>query len=679
MKKCTHFMLVIPVFLLATQGLFGQEQVLDKGWHHLRNTGVREWSEFPEKAENSLLRLSFSHSPAQSEKTLSIRQYDVKLTWHVTLNGQPLGTLIGDEKDLLCYLKVPPGMLRESNTLEIFSSASQADDIRVGEISISDQPLADVLSQCSIGINVFDDTTGERIPSRLTIVNARGILQPVSATPQESSAARVGHVYTASGQVSLGLPAGSYTLYATRGFEYGVDSAKVVVRAGDQLKQEFKIRREVNTAGWASTDTHIHTFTWSRHGDASAAERAITIAGEGIELPVTTDHNLHVNLKPFAVQQNVDKYFTIIRGNELTTKVGHFNVFPVGDQKPVDHNADNWESLARNIDAVSPGAIILNHARDIHLKFRPFDPSIHLAPAGMRLDRWTFPANAMEVINSGSQQSDQMELMRDWFGMLNGGHVITPVGGSDSHDVSRFIVGQARTYIRCRDDDPGNLDVDEAVKNFIDGNVMVSFGLLSEIEVNDAYGPGELVPASDRVKVSIKVSGPAWSRAERVILYADGKKIREEEIKDQYAAGAKWSGDWNLTMPPHDVFLVAVAEGKAPTLPYWPIAKPYQPVSIEWDPNVFALSGAVWLDGDKNEKRNSARDYAETLVREAGSDIGTLVETLASFDEAVSVEAAALLHSKGKKLNGADVNRALQNASPETKSAFQTVKAELSK
>ena len=664
---------------LATSG-FGQVRMLDAGWHHLRNAGAQEWSEFPAQAEATRLVLSFSSEQNPSIKTLSLRQYDVKLDWKVRLNNQQLGTLVTDEKDLMAYFTIPAGTLKDQNTLEVSSDDKQADDIRLGEISLHDKSPDSLLSEGRISIAILDHETQEPLPARITIVNGRGILQLASATDDAPVALRPGYAYTPTGKLQLGLPAGTYTLYAGRGFEYGLDSARIEVKAGGRLEQIFYVKREVATTGWVSSDTHIHTFTWSRHGDASADERAITIAGEGIELPIMTDHNLHVDIKPFAVENQVVRYFTPVTGNEVTTPVGHFNVFPLSvDEQVINPKANDWETLEQRMKSEKPRAIILNHARDIHTNFRPHAPSKHLASAGLRLDGWDFFPNAMEVINSGSQQTDQQELMRDWFGMLNHGHFITPVGSSDSHDVSRFIVGQARTYIRCSDDDPANIDVQEAVQNFLDGSVMVSFGLIAEIEVNESYGPGELVPGSDEVKITVKVSGPSWTTAEKVTLYANGKKIREEVITNGRAGGEKWTGDWHLTVPPHDIFLVAVAHGPAKAVPYWPIAKPYQPASPEWTPGIFGLTGAVWLDGDRNRKRNSAREYAETLVSESGSDISALIRSLATFDESVSVQAAALLHQNGKSLKGAEVTKALRTASPETRAAFETVIRDLQK
>ena len=68
-------------------------------------------------------------------------------------------------------------------------------------------------------------------------------------------------------------------------------------------------------------DTHVHTFTYSGHGDATLNERLVTVAGEGIELPIATDHNLHINYAPLVNQLGLNKYYTPVIGNEVTTKI----------------------------------------------------------------------------------------------------------------------------------------------------------------------------------------------------------------------------------------------------------------------------------------------------------------------------------------------------------------------
>ena len=153
----------------------------------------------------------------------------------------------------------------------------------------------------------------------------------------------------------------------------------------------MSIGQEVPTEGWISSDTHIHTYTYSGHGDASIEERAITIAGEGIELPVMTDHNIKVDIAPVMKSLGLDRFYTPVIGNEFTTNLGHFNIFPEAKETPVaDHQLKNWNKVDRIINPDDKKAVILNHARDIHIGFRPFDPKRHVSVAGMDMDGWEF-------------------------------------------------------------------------------------------------------------------------------------------------------------------------------------------------------------------------------------------------------------------------------------------------
>jgi hypothetical protein len=511
-------------------------------------------------------------------------------------------------------------------------------------------------------------------------VNSDGILQSIISPEASLLAIRPGFVYTANGKALITLPAGRYTIYAGRGFEYNIDSVTVDLRPGERIHKRFYLKREVNTDGWVSCDTHIHTFTHSRHGDATIEERAITIAGEGIELPVLTDHNINVDITPAARDKQVLGYFTPVVGNELTTKVGHFNIFHTTAGLPaIDHQVENWNDVAVKMDSMSGiQAVILNHARDIHHGFRPFGSERHLSSAGTSKEDWRFPANAMELINSGSQQTDMMQLFYDWLGMLNRGHFLTPVGSSDSHDVSRFIVGQGRTYIKVDDHDVGKINVDAALKNFRDGKVMVSLGLMTKILVNNNYGPGDLAPGTNSATVTVEVAGPSWAKVNNVSLYANGRKIKEERIPTGSNGGSKWKQSWNISIPDHDIYFVAIAEGPGKGMPFWPIAKPYQPASINWTPKLVGSSGAVWIDGDRNGKRNAAYDYAQQILRSSHGDVREMIQRLSTFDEAVAVQAAALLWKQGINLTSAEITAALNVAPESTQRGFATVIREIS-
>jgi hypothetical protein len=660
--------------LICVPPLSGKERILDPTLHHLRFGNVREWSDFPEKAEGPSLTIRFQAEANATEWTLRLRQQDVKQTWKVLLNGTERGRLIPDENDQVIYFSLPPeAAIAGENTLKIEQVGQTPDDIRVGEITLDDRPLSKVLSECTVEIGVADsDHKDHPLPCRLTILNAQGALMTVGAKSNDELSVRPGVIYTSKGRASFGLPAGKYTIYAGRGFEYGIDSASITVNEGETVRTQLAIRREVVKTGYVNCDTHVHTLTFSGHGDSTIEERIITLAGEGIELPIATDHNVHVDYQAVAEKLKVRQYFTPVIGNEVTTPVGHFCVFPVPAGSPIpDYKLKDWKGIFESIaDKTAAKVVILNHPRDIHSGYRPFGPKQHNAVTGENLDGWVLKANAMEVINSGAVTSDMMLPYHDWFAMLNRGVLLTPVGASDSHDVSRFIVGQGRTYIRAKDTDPGKIDVQEAVTNFLTGRVLVSMGLLAEITVNDKYGPGDLVPASDQVKVSVRVQGPGWVTADKVELFANGKKIREAAITEGKKPGVKWLGEWMLPRFRHDVHLVAIATGPGVRELYWPIRKPYQPTSPVVNLRAIGSTGAVWIDGDGDGRRTSAYEYAQQLVK-ANMEVSKLLPTLSGYDQAVAAHVAALLHAKGIAVMEQEILAAAKKAGPHVEAGFR--------
>lgn len=666
-----HLLLIVSV-LLTVSSLQAAERILDARLHHLRQGDKREWAEFPEKAEGPNLTLRFQAEANTAEQTLRLRQQDVKQTWRLVLNGKEIGRLPPDENDQVIYFAVPAGaLIGGENTLRIEQVGKVPDDVRIGEIALDNRPVKEALSEATVEVEVTE--AGRAVPCRLTILNDKGALMTVGATSGNPLAVRSGVVYTGNGRATFGLPAGKYTIYAGRGFAYSIDQTSIMLKPGETVRKKLAIRREVVVPGYVSCDTHVHTLTHSGHGDSTIEERMITLAGEGIELPIATDHNVHIDYEKVAVKQGVRQYFTPVVGNEVTTAFGHFCVFPVPvDSPPPDFKLKDGKSIFASIaDRTSARVVILNHPRDLHSNFRPFGPSHFNAATGENLDGWTLQANGMELINSGALQTDPMQAYHDWFTLLNRGVFLTPVGSSDSHDVSRYIVGQGRTYIRAKDDDPGKIDVAEAVANFRAGHVMVSLGLLAEITVNEKYGPGDLVPASDKFKVRVRVLGPSWVTADKVQLFANGRKIEEAAITDGRKGGEKWSGEWTLPKLGHDVHLAAVASGPAMRELYWPIAKPYQPTSPQLNMRVIGSSGAVWLDGDGDGQRTCAYEYAKRLVQEHGKQLPKLFDALGRFDEAVSVQAAAILHAQGVAVQGPETLAAAKKAGPQVERGFQ--------
>jgi hypothetical protein len=663
-------------FLAASGAAAAESRMLDPGLHHLRASPTREWADFPAQPEAAGLTLRFQSARNDTEWSLRVRQQDVRQTWRVLLGGKELGRLPPDENDMVVFFAIPASALKAGeNTLSIEQIGKTPDDVRIGEITLDERPVRDVLGEAAIDIVVTDAESPGRmapLPCRITVINPQGSLMTVGAQSGPGLAVRPGVIYSADGRARFGVPAGAYTIFAGRGFEYSVDSTQVKVAAGDRVDRRLAIRREVPTRGYVSCDTHVHTLTYSGHGDARVDEQVLAIAGEGLELPIATEHNRQIDYTSAATAQGVRKYFTPVVGNEVTTSVGHFNVFPLRVDGPVpDFKLKDWKSLFASIDAAGGKVAIINHPRDLHSGFRPFGPERYLALTGERLDGWDLRARGMEVVNSGAQQTDPLRPFHDWFGLLNRGHMITPVGASDSHDVSRYLVGQGRTYIRCPDEKPGAIDVDAAIDSLLQGRVMVSCGLLAEITVNDRHGPGDLVPPADEVKVAVRVLGPGWVNADTVALYANGYKVREAKITGRHSPGVLWTGNWTLPRFGHDVHLAAIATGPGVTALYWPIARPYQPASPVVQRRVIGASGAVWIDADGDGKRTSAYDYARRIVDAAGPDVAKAIAALASYDEAVTAQAASVLQARGHSANDPAIRAAATKAGAHVERGFR--------
>jgi hypothetical protein len=673
------------IVLLALSGCLFPDRswkAMDFKVFHLGNPEKAEWLEFAkEPCHGRDLSLPFPGQVNETESTLLLWQDNVKLAWPVSVNGKKLGQLSLYEFPVLSAFALPAGALKQGENTLTITSPKTDDSILVGMVRIDPRPLSQVLGESTLEIDVVEPITGGGVPCRITIVDdSLNALPPLTAKPGQRLAVRPGCVYTADGRARVTLPSGRYRIHAGRGFEYSVDTQLINVGSGDTRKVSLKIRREVATGNLVACDTHIHTLHFSGHGDSTDDERAITIAGEGIELPIATEHNQVNGYEAAAERMGVRNRFTPVLGSEITTTKGHFNIFPCR-QGSADWKITDWPKLMESIRS-TPGVrvAILNHARDLHSGFVPFAPENFNAVTGENLRGFDFTFDAMEVFNSGALRSDNMELLRDWMALLNHGYRIAAVGGSDCHDVSRYIVGQGRTYISCKDADPSKIDVAEACDSLLKGRAIVSLGLLAQIKVNGVHGVGELVTgAGSDLDVEVRVSGPAWTKVERVELYANGTRIRDEWPETGAAGGDKVKLRWKIGKPKNDVHLVVVASGPGVKEPYWSLARPYQPNSPAWNPRVFSVTNPVWIDADGDGVFTAPRGLAAKVVAQHEKDVAATVAELAHYDEAVAAQAASFLQARGTDVRTTEVQRALQGAAEPVRRGFAAYAATLPK
>lgn len=398
-------LLAFSLLVLLIASLGAEEMVIEPERLHLGKPGAWEWDEFKNrKLDGEKLERFFQAEANQQEHTLRIWQSNVKLGRPVLLNGRKLGALTTAETPMVSLYTIPPHALVDGGNTLLIQDAAGLDDIEVGPIVIELQPVRSYLQGGRIEVQVTEDRTGNPMPCRLTLTRPDGTLQPLLAEPAGTVAARAGVVYTRDGKAVISAPPGNYLLYAGRGFEWNVTRKAVRVKSGIPAPVALSLRREVPTEGWIAADSHIHTLTYSGHGDATIEERMLTIAGEGIELAISTDHNHHTDYAPAAASTGTASWFTPVIGNEVTTKHGHFNAFPINPGAPVVNSGEqDWAKLIPAI-RTTPGVkvITLNHPRDAHNGFVPLGGLQFNPNTGRHRDAPDLDIDAMEVVTSAA-------------------------------------------------------------------------------------------------------------------------------------------------------------------------------------------------------------------------------------------------------------------------------------
>jgi hypothetical protein len=171
-------------------------------------------------------------------------------------------------------------------------------------------------------------------------------------------------------------------------------------------------------APWLRGELHCHT--WHSDGDGSPAERIQLARERGLDFLAVTDHNTISSQIELASVE--DPGLILIRGVEVTTFKGHFNVWGIGDW--VDFRVQRPEDMVTAIRfAVERGAVTsCNHPK-------PFGPP------------WEYEEVAnyhcVEVWNGPWYVLNQAAL-DFWLRQLASGKRLPAIGGSDYHRKSQL-------------------------------------------------------------------------------------------------------------------------------------------------------------------------------------------------------------------------------------------------
>ena len=612
--------------------------VIDATFHHLGNDLTPEWPEAPAEPEGARLELRFESAPLAGEATLALRQRDVDDPWSVRLNGETIATLArGDELRERWYV-VPPGALVAGENVLVFESASGTDDMVVGDVRLWRRPLREALGLRTVTVTVLDAATGEPIPARVAVTDREDGPATLFDAARDLTAVREGLVYTADGTARFEVPAGEWRLHVSRGMEWSLVRRDLTVTGAD-VAETVTLVREVDTTGWVACDTHVHTLTYSGHGDSSVEERLVTLAGEGVELAIATDHNHNTDYRPLQRELGLEEHFTPVVGNEVTTPIGHFNAFPLDPADTVPpHETRDVAAIVAGCRERGARAVILNHPRWPDFATGPFgEAELDRHTGATRPGVLVHDYDALELINSDTEEPDPLGLFLDWFSLLDRGEALAAVASSDSHAVG-VTVGQGRTYVSSASDDPADLDVEACADAVAGGRTSLALGIFVELTHRGRSVMGRRLAAADLAgePLRLRVASPSWVRPELLQVWSNGDLLHESELP---ASGGKPT-DLTLELPAvepgHDRWIVCLVRGPDAGGPHWPQRNAY----------VLGATNPVFVDGDGDGRWLAARPRAAELLADVGDDPARLRELLAACDPRTAVHLVDLVRER---------------------------------
>lgn len=609
----------------------GQEILIDAATHELG------WKKLSRTAKGSRVMLPFASSANTTEWVLGVAHSHVTETWKVLLNDQPVGYLDPHRGESTSYLPIPPGLLINGQNVVAIVSDGGVKPILVRGVRLRpNETLRSVTPLGTVRVTVADGA-GAAIPARVTITDEDNHwVQPYYPSGRHV-AARMGVAYAMTEPIAFQLPVGRYRLYATHGMEWSMDRASVTVERDREVKVRMTVRRVVDTAGYISADTHLHTRTFSGHGNATVQERLVTLAGEGVQFAVATDHNHNTDYRPDMARLGLDGYFHAVTGNEVTTPIGHFNGFPLDPDDPVpDYYVRDYVKLVAGIRAKGARIVILNHPRWPSVDNSPFAWADLNQVTGETASDMKLTVDAVELVNTNTLIDHPMVLFADWFALLNRGDAITAVGTSDSHTVEA-PPGQARTYVAVKRSRSGAIDEDEIYDALAAGRTSISMGIFTELRLAGGQGPGDLVAVERRrLSLGLRVAAPEWIRPRTAFVYLNGQEVARREIAGQEGQPVDVDLSFTITTPKHDGHLVCVVVGAPPVAPVWHPVKGY----------ALAATNPIYLDVDGDGKYRSPRATAERELARLGTDLRRIERALKKLDPVIGAQVLSLLRGR---------------------------------
>jgi hypothetical protein len=378
-----------------------------------------------------------------------------------------------------------------------------------------------------------------------------------------------------SGPIALPPSSEGYEVFVTRGPEYSAFRQHIMPTAGQSVAVNAQLARVVNTAGFVSTDYHVHLIN-SPDSIITKDDRILTMAAEGVDYFVASDHDFITDLTPDIARLGLQALTRSVTSAEVTTfNLGHFNAWPLVHD-PTDRlgGAPDWSNGNREIapgadypsagsfelspgelfvhiqsrfdDGPDSGVLQANHFNSNTLGYfylagidtKRVPPQSFTMPSLIRQnpattnlydDRYT----ALELWIEAKR--DQTALfydanLGDWFNLLSQGILKTGTADSDTHSTAIVQAGGPRNFVASSSDNPALLDDRELAANVNAGRSIGTNGPFVRFTIEGDAGQtagldlahGDMVRATGgTATVRLNIQSPTWAPFDTVELYVN--------------------------------------------------------------------------------------------------------------------------------------------------------------
>lgn len=176
---------------------------------------------------------------------------------------------------------------------------------------------------------------------------------------------------------TIRLEPGKYALVFNRGNEYSMVAKPIDTTTSNVTVGGVGLSREIHSTGYVSMDFHIHTRN-SVDVPVPQELRALNAAAAGLDIGVTTDHDIVTGMKDAIVSAKTEEYGAWWSGQEITPlALGHFLAanLPYDATRPFDGGAIDLANDPRDPQPTDPAEKQVG--RDYNLPVKSIFEKVH--------------------------------------------------------------------------------------------------------------------------------------------------------------------------------------------------------------------------------------------------------------------------------------------------------------